>query len=96
MKKNLWVWAAVLAMGLGTVSAAAAAENSKPVKHPAAKKTHVVHHSSSAKTPHVKTLHASKPAVSHKASSKSHKPLAKKSVAKSHAKGLSRLEKRRA
>jgi hypothetical protein len=96
LKKNLSVWAAILAMGLGTISAAAA-DSSKLVKHPAAKKTHVVHHTSSAKSSHAKTLHASKPAVSHKAaSSKSHKALAKKTVAKSHAKGLSRLQKRRA
>jgi len=95
LKKNLSVWAAILAMGLGTISAAAA-DSSKSVKHPAAKKTHVVHHSSSAKSSHAKTLHASKPAVSQKATSKSNKTLTKKSPAKSHAKGLSRLAKRRA
>lgn len=95
MKKNLSVWAAILAMGLGTISAAAA-DSSKSMKHPAAKRTHVVHHSSSAKSSHAKTLHASKPAASHKATSKSHKALTKKPAAKGHAKGLSRLEKRRA
>jgi hypothetical protein len=90
VRRNICVWAAILAIGLATVSAAAASQR---VKHSPAKKTHVVHHSKAA----AKKLHASKPAVTHKtANPKAHKTVAKKVAGKSHAKELSRLQKRRA
>ena len=107
MNRTFCILATVAAMGLGTVSAAAAS-NSKPAKHPVQKKTHVVHHSGktvhSAKPLHnsktaAAKLHTSKPTASHKSvkpAGKSSKGLSHRTVSKSHAKGLSRLEKRRA
>lgn len=103
MNRTFWLWATVAAMGLGTVSAAGAS-SSTPKKHPVQKKSHVVHHAKvvhSAKTAHTAKsaakLHSSKPLASHKTvKPKSAKTLTHQSAEKSHAKSLSRLEKRRA
>ena len=95
MNRTFCVLATIAAMGLGTASAAAAT-SSKPTKHAVQKKSHVAaHHGKSA----AEGMHTSKPAASHqavKSSSKSHKPTAHEAAPKSHAKPLSRLEKRRA
>ncbi len=83
MNKSLVVLAAIGALGLCTFSAQAAS-TSKSDKHPAQKKSHVATHGKSA------VHHSTKP------SSKSHKPAAHKPAPKSHAKPLTRLQKRHA
>jgi len=83
MNKSLVVLAAIGALGLCTFSAQAAS-TSKSNRHPVQKKSHVVQHGKSA------VHHATKPGA------KSHKPAAHKPAPKSHAKPLSRLQKRHA
>jgi len=97
VSKLFWTFATIAAMGLGSVTAAAATP--KTSKHTA--KTHVTHHAKPAsKVAHTTKASAKshKPAthkpVSHKPSA--HKPVVHSAVAKSHAKPMSRLEKRRA
>jgi hypothetical protein len=100
VNRTFCILATVAAMGLGTVSAAAAS-HVKSAKHAVQKKAHVVHHAKAgAKTVHTaKSLHTSKPAASHKTvkpAAKTAKTLSHKTASKSNAKTLSRLEKRRA
>lgn len=94
MKKTFWVIATIAAMGLGTVTSAAA-EVSKPSHRPSQKKTHVVHHAK----PAAKAAHSATAKSAHqvkKPGKQADQTAAHKAAPKSHAKPLSRLEKRRA